>query len=208
MVIPDSYNFVLQKTHIMKYNSLTLLEALQADVRDLLLQATQLKQFPLNFLQQQPSPEKWSISQVLAHLNVYATHYITAMEQQLHLNKCNASTSFKPGWLGNYFTNIMKPAADGSIPKKMKSPKNAIPSRQPDALAMLDEFISHQHHLLNLLQIAKTANLQKIRVPTSLSKFISLQLGDTFRFFIAHQQRHFVQIHSTSHLLQPRNQLL
>ena len=181
----------------MKYNSNTLLDSLQADVRQVLLQANRLKQSPFLPLQQQPSPGKWSAAQVLEHLNFYARHYITAIEQKLHLNQSGPTADFHPGWLGSYFTKIMKPNEDGRISKKMKAPANATPSEQPDAKKMLDEFISHQHHLLNLLQIAKTANLGYIRIPTSINRFIALKLGDTFRFFIAHEQRHFVQINAT-----------
>lgn len=187
----------------MKYNSNALLDSLQAEVRQILLQANQLNYCQLNLLQQQPSPEKWSVAQVLEHLNFYAAHYITAIEQKLHFNQSGPSVNFHSGWLGNYFANIMKPTNDGAISKKMKAPGNAIPSKHPDAKKMLDEFISHQHHLLNLLQIAKTANIENVRIPTSLSKFISLKLGDTFRFFIAHEQRHFVQIHTILKLLKP-----
>lgn len=180
----------------MKYNSNVLLDSLQADVRQLLFQANQLKQGPFLLLQQQPSTGKWSVAQVLEHLNFYARFYITAIEEKLHLNKSVAMVDFTPGMLGNYFTKLMKPTAQGRISKKMKAPANAVPSEQPDATKMLDEFISHQHHLLNLLQVARSANLGYIRIPTSLSKFISLKLGDTFRFLIAHEQRHFVQVNA------------
>jgi uncharacterized damage-inducible protein DinB len=187
----------------MKYNSHSLLESLQADVRQIILEAEQLKAFPSSMLQSQPSLKQWSAAQVLEHLNIYSRYYITAIEQKLHLNQSGLNTDFTPGWLGNYFTNLMKPKADRLITKKMKSPKNAIPSAQPDAQKMLEEFIHHQHHLLNLLQIAKTANLEQLRIPTSLTKFISLKLGDTFRFFIAHEERHFVQICNTLCILNP-----
>lgn len=79
----------------------------------------------------------------------------------------------------------------------MKSPKNAIPASKPDTTNQLSKFITHQYHLLNLLQVSKTANLNALRIPTSLSRLITLKLGDTFRFFIAHEQRHFVQIKNT-----------
>jgi len=181
----------------MKYNSNALLENLQADTRQIILQANQLLQLPSAALQQQPVPEKWSVAQVLEHLNIYSRHYVNAIEQKLHLNQTEPNVSFSPGWLGNYFTNLMKPKADNTIAKKMKAPKNAIPSTQPDAAKMLQEFIQYQHLLLNLLQIAKSANLEHIRIPTTLSKLISLKLGDTFRFFIAHEQRHFLQIQNT-----------
>lgn len=154
-------------------------------------------------LQKQPTPEKWSVAQVLEHLNFYARHYITAIEQKLHLNQSNPTVDFHSGWLGNYFCNIMKPTDEGVISKKMKALSNAVPSKQLDVKQVLDEFISHQHHLLNLLQIAKNANLGDIRIPTSLNKFIALKLGDTFRFFITHQQRHFVQINAIVKIIEP-----
>ena len=178
----------------MKYNSNTLLESLQSDVRQIILQANQLLQLPPAAMQQQPHPEKWSVAQVLEHLNIYSKHYVNAIEQKLHLNQTEANVTFSPGWLGNYFTKLMKPKADNTIGKKMNAPKNAIPSLQPDAAEVLQEFIRHQHHLLNLLQIAKSVNLGYNRIPTSLSKWILLKLGDTFRFFIAHEQRHILQI--------------
>ncbi len=187
----------------MKYNSNALLDSLQADTRQVLLQANQLKHVGLFLLQQQPSPDKWSVAQVLEHLNFYASHYITAIEKGLHLNQRSPVVNFHPGWLGNYFTKLMKPTANGGIAKKMKAPANAVPSRQPDAQQVLEEFIQHQHHLLNLLQIAKTVNLETVRIPTSLSRFIALKLGDTFRFFIAHEQRHFAQVTSILQVLQP-----
>jgi len=181
----------------MKYNSNALLDNLQSEVREIILQANQLLQDPPTVLQQQPAVDKWSVAQVLEHLNIYSRHYINAIEQKLHLNQSEPDISFSPGWLGNYFTKLMKPKDDNTIGNKMKAQKNAIPSTQTDATGMLQEFIQHQHHLLNLLQIAKGANLNCNRIPTSLSKLISLKLGDTFRFFIAHEQRHFLQIQHT-----------
>lgn len=180
-----------------KINSNALLDVLQSDVREILLQCTVLQTKLPAVLQRCPQTGKWSVAQVLEHLNFYSRYYINAIEQQLHLNQSGPNQDFKPGWLGNYFTKLMKPTAERRIAKKMKSPANAVPSTQPDAVAMLAEFVSHQHHLLNLLQIARTANLEYNRVPTSLSKWITLKLGDTFRFFIAHEQRHFLQIENT-----------
>lgn len=175
------------------FNSNTLVESLQDDVRQIILRANKLEHLPVELLQQQPAPDKWSVAQVLEHLCIYSRYYLTAIESKLHRSQSGPGNIFTPGWLGNYFTRIMKPTGDHTISKKMKAPKNALPSAQPDAGEVLKEFILHQHHLLNLLAIAKTANLNHIRIPTSLNKFITLKLGDTFRFFIAHEQRHFIQ---------------
>jgi hypothetical protein len=176
-----------------KINSNQLLESLQENVRNIILQASPLQHLQNVQLQQMPQPGKWSIAQVLEHLNIYSRYYSAAIEKKLHLNQTEPNEIFTPGWLGNYFTNLMQPK-NGVITKKMKAPKNAIPSPQPNGIKMLEEFIGHQHHFLNLLQIAKKANLDYIRIPISLTQLVKLKLGDTFRFVVAHEQRHFVQI--------------
>lgn len=185
-----------------RINSNSLLDQLQSDVREIILQGSALKQMDMHLLELQPSQDKWSVAQVLEHLNFYGSFYIPAIEKKLHLHQSAPQTQFTPGWLGNYFTKLMKPAEGNRIVKKMKSPQNALPSAQPNAGKMLEEFLQHQHQLLNLLQIAKSANLDGIRIPTSLSKLIQLKLGDTFLFFIAHEQRHFLQIQNVLHALE------
>jgi DinB superfamily len=178
-------------------NSNEILQNLQDDVRQIIFQANQLVNLPTSLLEMQPAPEKWSVAQVLEHLNHYARFYIVNVENKLNHHQTKSVDCFSPSWLGNYFTRLMKPSSDATISKKMKSPKSALPTTQPDAASMISEFVSHQHHLLNLLHIAASANLNTIRIPTSLSKWITLKLGDTFRFFIAHEERHFVQIKNT-----------
>jgi len=177
-------------------NSNKLLELLQHEVKLIILQANKWKQLPAELLQYQPGENKWSIAQVIQHLNFYSRHYIPAIESKLHYNTYVASSAFKPGWLGDYFTKLMQPSAGNTITKKMKAQKNATPVAVPNAQQELDEFISHQHQLLNILSIAKNVDLNKTRVATSLSSLIKLKLGDTFRFFIAHEQRHAVQVNN------------
>lgn len=189
----------------MTLKSTALLSQLELDVKQIITKCKKLQHADEALLQQSPAAGKWSVAQVLEHLDIYCRHYITAIEHKLHNHQTSPAFHFKPGWLGNYFTKLMKPAVTNTIAKKMKAPKNALPSLQPDAVAVLEEFLQHQYHLLNLLAIARSADLNSIRVPTSLSSFISLKLGDTFRFFIAHEQRHFVQVDNTLKALSVNN---
>lgn len=177
-------------------NSNELINSLQADLRAIILKANQLERFSSRELEHEPSPGKWSVAQVLEHMNIYSRYYLDAIEQKLQLNSSQASAEFKPGWLGNYFTGMMKPSKDNKVHRKMSAPKNAQPSVQPDSRKMLAEFLAHQHRLLQLLEVCRGTNLD-IRIPTSLTNLIKLKLGDTLRFFIAHEQRHFVQIANT-----------
>lgn len=191
----------------MKYKSRSLVDSLQADVRQIILQANGLRSLSPRLLRTQPGFQQWSPAQILEHLNIYARHYMAEIENSLHLNPQAPSTTFRPGWLGDYFTKLMLPGENNTVTKKMKAPKNAIPASQPDAEAHLQEFLHHQHHLLNLLEIARDANLAAIRIPTTLHKLIRLKLGDTFRFFIAHEQRHFVQLQNALGVLEKSDQV-
>jgi hypothetical protein len=58
---------------------------------------------------------------------------------------------------------------------------------------VIAEFIEQQEKSLALLRKAKRVDLNKIRVPISIAKFIKLKLGDTFLFLVAHNYRHILQ---------------
>jgi hypothetical protein len=62
---------------------------------------------------------------------------------------------------------------------------------------VISNFLDQQFTLLNLLQDAKRKDIGAIRTPVSISRVIKLKTGDTFRFLIAHEQRHFIQIDNT-----------
>ncbi len=179
-----------------KYNSVELLNQLQADVRQMILEANYLQSTDPGILLQQPAPGKWSVIQVLEHLNSYGNYYLLAIEKSLDEDK-KATNVFKPGWIGNYFTKLMKPGENGRILNKMQSPKDHRPHSHPDAFPVLTTFLEQQHYLLELLEKAKAKNIGSIRTPISIARLIKLKVGDVFRFLIAHQQRHFIQIENT-----------
>lgn len=178
-------------------NSHTLLAGLAADVQAMIHRAEELHRLPPELLSTPPAPGKWSVAEILAHLNIYAEYYLPAIEKKLQTARKLPDPIFKPGWLGNYFTRMMKPMPDNTVPHKMKTFKNAIPPQDIDAEAALNSFLRHSDSLLNLLKRSKRVNLNAIRIPISISKLVTLKLGDTFRFFIAHEQRHFLQIKNT-----------
>lgn len=142
------------------------------------------------------SPEQWSAAQCLEHLNIYGRYYLPAIEKAIQEAKRKGSrstTNFSSGWLGDYFAKLMRPKPDGQLKSKMKAPKNAVPSSNPDPRAMLAEFIDQQETLLKLLTAAATVNLNNVRIPISIAPWLRLKLGDTFLFFIAHIERHLLQ---------------
>lgn len=179
------------------YLSTTLLNNLQQQTEDMLDKAIREWQMvsPAKFTQQ-PAPGAWSAAQCLAHLNSYGDYYLPAIEQAIRQagEKQQASSKqFKPGWLGNYFTNLMEPGESGIPSKKMKAPKNHTPDNIENSDAIIASFIEQLERLMGLMEEAKKTDLNKTTVPISIAKFIKLKLGDVFMFLNAHNKRHILQ---------------
>lgn len=179
------------------FQSKTLIDSLQKDVRYTQTLMEVILKLPEDVLLKQPEPGKWSIAQVLEHLNGYNRFYLHEIEKGLKNSNPSINPVFKAGFFGNYFTNLMQPKEDGTIAKKMSAPKEYNFGPALDADKVMKEFVAGQQKLLALLDKARAADMGRIKVPISISKLIKLKLGDTFRFLIAHQLRHFLQIERT-----------
>ncbi|CAL1521369.1 DinB family protein [Chitinophaga sp. MM2321] len=147
-------------------------------------------------LQHAPMPGKWSAIQCLEHLNTYGRYYLPALEKAIstaELQGSKPTAYFHSSWLGAYFTRLMQPKEDGELRSRMKSPKGHLPAIKPDTAAVIGEFIAQQETMETLLLRAEKIDLQAVKVPTSLSRFIRLSIGDTFGFLTAHINRHIQQ---------------
>jgi hypothetical protein len=180
-----------------KIQASTFLETMQTDTRQIMGRLAQLKQLPAQLLVQQPGPGRWSVAQVLEHLNTYGRFYLPELQKAINAHPGTATDWFVPGWLGGYFTNSMRPKADGTIRNKMKTMKDHNPAPALDGMKVLLEFEQQEITLLQLLDKARQVNINRIRIPVSITPLLKLKMGDVFGFIIAHHQRHFVQIENT-----------
>ena len=135
--------------------------------------------------------ESWSMLECLQHLNLYGYFYIPEIEKVMLKSKYKSEAEFKSGILGNYFAEIMLPKQKLNKMKtfKDKNPLNSILDRK-----VIDEFINQQIKIIDLLNKSKTTSLSKNKIKLTLTKYIKLKLGDTFRFVINHNIRHIKQI--------------
>jgi hypothetical protein len=180
------------------YNTHELIQQLQQQTENTLHEAiSEWQLLPAAALLRQPSANHWSAAQCLEHLNSYGRYYLPAIAKAIETSKANGQTKrteFTSGWLGNYFTNMMKPS---SKMKKMSAPKDHTPVANLDVPNVIAEFIDQQERLLVLLEKAAHIDMNRTTVPISIAKFIRLKLGDVFMFLIAHTQRHIVQAERT-----------
>lgn len=179
------------------YSSQALLRQLQQQTEHLIdIAISQWQMIPHTTFARKPGAGKWSANECLQHLNSYGRYYLPAIEQAIHQamkKQQQPAKQFAAGWLGHYFTQMMLPNTNGKGAKKMKAPKSSQPISILESHAVISEFIDQQEKLLQLLDAAAKVDLNKVRIPISISKLIKLKLGDTFNFIIAHQNRHVLQ---------------
>ena len=179
------------------HNAKQLIAKLQQQTESILNIAIQQWQMTNpSVFKQQPAEGAWSAMQCLGHLNAYGDYYLPAIEKAIKEAKENNKTrseTFTPGWLGNYFTNLMMPNENGVPSKKLKAPKNYTTNNEGDSDCTIAKFIDQQEKILQLLEEAKSVDLNAVRISISIAKFIKLKLGDVFMFLIAHNLRHVKQ---------------
>lgn len=133
----------------------------------------------------------WSIAQCLAHLNSYGNYYLPLFENGLDSSPDNTmANTIKSSWLGRKCSEAMNPETGN---KKYKAFKGYIPPVNLNAEATIAEFISQQERMLQILKIAYSKDIQQIKIPISIAKFLKLNLGDALQFLIIHNERHIQQ---------------
>jgi len=152
-------------------------------------------------LNQRPAPDSWSALECIEHLNRYGNFYLPEIQKRIAQSPHPASAQFKSGWLGNYFANSLLPKEKLN---KMKTFADMDPMGSELGREVLHTFIAQQEQTLSLLQEAKNVDLCKTKTAISISSWIKLRLGDTFRVLIYHNQRHIVQAERALAVVQKR----
>ena len=168
-----------------------LIQTLLEQTRQITNQVEKLKTYDLNTLTWKENEISWSILECLEHLNLYGNFYLPQMEDKIKNSNTKSETEFKNGLLGNYFAKSMLPKEKLN---KMKTFKDKNPLSADLDKTVIDKFINQQIKLMDLLNQSGNVNLNKVKIPTSISSLIKLKLGDTFQFFINHIIRHLNQI--------------
>lgn len=137
--------------------------------------------------------DTWNVLECVEHLNLYGDYYLPAIKKAIETTSTPSAAIYKTGWLGNYFAEQMRSDQNGKKTRKMKTFADKNPLNTPLTKACLQRFIAQQEQLLQLLHHSQQVDLGKVRVPVSFSPLIKLKLGDTFRFFINHIDRHIQQ---------------
>lgn len=176
----------------MKFNREELINDLLAMTERSSRQVLEFKNLSVEELNYKENPTKWSILECIEHLNLYGDFYLPEIERRMLSQATSPGQGvFRSGWIGNYFARLMQ-VNNGKI-KKMKSPRDKNPANSALSVTTLDRFLKQQERLKTLLEQARKVDLTRTRCSISISPLIKLRLGDTFRFFTYHIDRHVIQ---------------
>ncbi len=181
----------------MHFNSNhALLQHLHLQLRELQSLRNNLGNLAPAFLTLKPSADSWSANECLKHLNNYGDFYLPQLIksiEQLPKEASANSAPFRSGWLGNKFINMMQIKSNGKPKKIMKSPADKLPINNLEIEKTMKNFDEQLLKLDQILQKSSGKNLENIRIPISLSRFIQLKVGDVLQFYMAHHLRHLHQ---------------
>jgi hypothetical protein len=172
-------------------NAEELIQSLIESTTQTISQAEKLKMMDTNTLTWRKSHDSWNMLECLEHLNLYGDFYLPEIESKIKKSNTEFEAEFKSGLIGNYFAQSMLPKDKLN---KMKTFKDKNPLNEKLDKDTIDRFIDQQIRLIQLLDLSRHVNLNKVKINISISRFITLKLGDTFRFYTNHINRHFRQI--------------
>lgn len=149
-----------------------------------------LASLELSLLNYKPCPHSWSILECLEHLNRYSRYYNPALAKAIGANAGQVpDQTIRYSWFGKKSLDMVRP--DNG--KKHKTVKHMNPNNSQLSRQTLEEFLDHQTELLQLLDKAKGANLNKKAIPVEFFKLLKLRIGETLEFMALHQERHLQQ---------------
>jgi len=181
----------------MKYQVDKVIQELQDFIHAHRQYIQTLQSYNDTLLNQRLHEESWSVLECVEHINLYADFYLTELKKRIAESKYPFQSTYKSGWLGEYFAQSMKPVAGM---KKMKTFKSKNPMHSRVSRTVLQRFLEQQEEWLQILDSAQVVDWTKTKSSITISPLIKLRLGDTIRFCIYHQWRHIVQIQKIIYL--------
>lgn len=175
----------------MKIKKSEFLQNLRRDKEEIIEKVKNISTLEDSQIQWREQEESWNILECVEHLNLYGDFYIPEIKKAIQKKKLTSEEYFKPGFLGNYFSNSMLP--DNKM-SKMKTFKDKNPLGESLGRNVFKRFLDQQEDFLGLYNAANDISLNKTKTSISISSLIKLKIGDTFAFLLNHEKRHLKQM--------------
>ncbi|HTE43862.1 MAG TPA: DinB family protein [Gemmatimonadaceae bacterium] len=142
-------------------------------------------------LVRRPAPNSWSVGEVLEHLVLMDTLFLSATEPLVRAARPDAAAPLRPfreSFLGKRIAGALV------LPKALKSPKAAVPAT-PRA-GVTEAFVGVDARFLTMIEAARALDWNAVRLRPPIAPWlpIRINLGDVFHIHTVHVRRHLAQI--------------
>lgn len=145
---------------------------------------------PIDLLNSKPAPDAWSALECIEHLNLVNHKYIPVIDEKLAKEASSPSPIFRSTIFGQFFVKRMLP---GPQMKKIKTLSMFVPSKSMLDRDVIEHYLADQERLRRQLTQAELIDMNHVRIPLSITKWVTIRLGDAFRTVIYHDLRHILQ---------------
>ncbi len=156
-----------------------------------------VSELPDEKLNWKPNQKKWSPLEVVGHLNrvyeIYLPNFEKAISQAQDLPS-DKVLQYQSTLMGRMSIYAMRPKGKKRR-FKMKTFDFFNPITEPTKKhETLNLFLKNKDALNDLIRLARAKNLKNVKIPTALGEKIKFYIPECFRFILAHEERHLVQI--------------
>jgi hypothetical protein len=138
----------------------------------------------------QPAPGSWSVGQCFEHLCITNEAYLPAIAAALAGTPDAPAEDITPGWFGRWFLRkFVEPSNDS---KRVGAPTKIRPGTRVD-LSVLDRLVSSNQACRELIERARTKNVNHIRFRNPLLPGIRFTVGTGLQIVASHERRHLLQ---------------
>lgn len=140
-----------------------------------------------------PAPDKWSIADCFAHLNVVnRDYYIKTMRDTItdaRVRNVVGAEPYRHGLFGNIFLRMIEPPVRFRVP----APRAFVPPPDCVPREVVAKFMASQNEIQLMLREADGIDLGRAKVVSPINKRLKFTLGQAFRLLAAHERRHLWQ---------------
>ena len=139
-----------------------------------------------------PGADQWSIAQCFDHLMTANGAYFSIFEKVLSGDKKNTFWESLP-LLPSFWGKMLIKSLDPESTRKLKAPRIFHPSSSTVDAAIIRRFIDQQNQVITYMKATEDLDLQKIKISSPVTDFITYSLMDAYTIIVTHEKRHFVQ---------------
>ena len=136
-----------------------------------------------------PTPDAWSIGQILDHLNKGLDYYLPGMRSGMAGKpKGAAQAEVKHSWFGRMIVKGIGPGGHAPVLRQL------LPGNGPYKKDIVSTWTRRHEEIIHLTEQARGIDLSAVNIRNPFFKFVQMNLADFFAILIAHAEGHIAQI--------------